>query len=119
VLKADEAQLVLAVLSANDTVNLDVLRGEIGCSILRLASEPEFRDAFPTCESGAVPPFGNIFSIPTYCEASLSRNSEIEFIAGTYDETVRMKFDDYERLEKPEMVHFAHPYQEGVQRLAA
>jgi Ala-tRNA(Pro) deacylase len=119
VLKADEALLVLAVLSSNNTVNLDVLRGEMGCSVLRLASEPEFRDAFPTCESGAVPLFGSLFGIPTYCDAGLSQNREIEFIAGTYDETIRMKFDDYQRLENPRMANFAHPYQEGVQRLAA
>ena len=66
-LKADEGPLVMAVLSANDTANLDVLKEEIGCQVLRLAKEDEFRDAFPTCEAGAMPPFGNIFDITTYC----------------------------------------------------
>ena len=119
VLKTDEDELVIAVLSSNDTANLDVLRGEIGCDVLRLASEEEFSDAFPTCESGAVPPFGSIFNIPTYCESTLARNHEIEFSAGTHDETIRMKFDDYKRLENPKMVQFAHPYEGGAQRLAA
>jgi Ala-tRNA(Pro) deacylase len=118
-LKADETSLIMTVLSANDTVNLDVLRKEIGCGVVRLASETEFRDAFPTCKPGGMPPFGNIFSVASYCETNLSQNSEIEFNAGTTDETIRMKFDDYKKLVNPTMLHFAQPYREGVQRLAA
>ena len=119
ILKVDEEQLIMAVLSANDAANLDVLRDEIGCDELRLASETEFRDAFPTCNPGAMPPFGNIFDLPTYCEANLCRNPEIEFNAGSHDETIRMRFEDYELLAKPEVIHFAQPYQSGAQRLAA
>ena len=119
ILKADEEKLIMAVLSANDAANLDVLREQIGCGELRLASESEFSDAFPTCKPGAMPPFGNLFNLPTYCEANLSRNREIEFNAGSHDETIRMRFDDYELLASPEMIHFAKPYRSGVQRLAA
>jgi Ala-tRNA(Pro) deacylase len=119
ILKADDEQLIMAVVSANDVVNLDLLREEIGCRVLRLASEIEFRDAFPTCKEGAMPPFGRLFDVPTYCDTNLSRNSEIEFNAGTHDETIRMKFDDYRRLAHPTMAHFARPYHEGGQRLAA
>src|SRR5690349_24244835 len=60
ILKADEDKLIMAVLSASDMANLDTLRQEIGCGKLRLASEREFRDAFPTCTLGAMPPIGNI-----------------------------------------------------------
>lgn len=119
ILKTGGGQLIMAVLSANDTANLDVLREEIGVTSLRLASETEFSDAFPTCEAGAMPPFGNMFDMPTYCEARLSRNHEIEFNAGSHDETVRMSFNDYQRLADPEMIHFAQPHQSGVQRVAA
>jgi Ala-tRNA(Pro) deacylase len=118
ILNADESLLVMAVLSANDTANLDVLREEIGCETLRLATESEFRDRFPTCKTGAMPPFGNIFNLPTYCELTLSQNREIEFNAGTHDETIRMGFDDFQRLVNPKMVHFARPYREHLQRLA-
>jgi Ala-tRNA(Pro) deacylase len=119
ILETDDKQLIMAVLSAAETVNLDTLREEIGCRVLRLASEAEFRDAFPTCELGAMPPLGNIFDVPVYCDANLSRNHEIDFNAGTHDETIRMKFDDYKKLVNPRMVHFAQPYREGMQRLAA
>jgi Ala-tRNA(Pro) deacylase len=118
-LTADEETLLMAVLSANDTANLDILQEEIGCGVLRLATEAEFRDAFPTCKVGAMPPFGNIFNVPTYCERNLSKNREIEFNAGTHDETIRMAFDDFNRLVRPTLIHFAQPYHQGVQRLAA
>jgi len=114
ILKADDEKLVMAVLSANDAANLDMLREDIGCGKLRLASEREFSDAFPTCKPGAMPPFGNIFNLPTYCEANLSRNHDIEFNAGSHDETIRMRFDDYKRLASPRMIHFAQPYQLGA-----
>jgi Ala-tRNA(Pro) deacylase len=119
ILKTDEGKLIVGVLSAKDAVDLDALKEEIGCNVLRLASETEFRGAFPTCSLGAIPPFGNVFSLPTYCEAGLSYNREIEFNAGTHDETIRMRFDDYKRLVNPKMVHFAQPYEKGLQRIAA
>jgi Ala-tRNA(Pro) deacylase len=119
ILKTDDGQLIMAVLSAKDAANLDILRDEVGCGELRLASEADFRDAFPTCHLGAMPPFGNIFNLATYCEADLSRNQEIEFNAGAHDETIRMKFDDYRWLADPKMVHFAQPYEKGLQRIAA
>lgn len=119
ILRADEGPLVMAVLSANDTANLDILREEIGCEVLRLAIESEFRDAFPTCKVGAMPPFGNLYNLPTYCDVTLSQDREIEFNAGTHEETIRMAFDDFKRLASPRMVHFAQPYHEHPQRLAA
>ena len=119
ILSADDGILIMAVLSANDAANLDALREEIGCRRLRLAIEPEFMNAFPTCKPGAMPPFGSLFNLPTYCEANLSQNREIEFNGGSHDETIRMRFDEYKRLANPRMVHFAQPFQWGVQRLAA
>jgi Ala-tRNA(Pro) deacylase len=118
ILIADD-QLVMAVLSANDAANLDILRNQIGCEVLRLATETEFADAFPSCKLGAMPPFGNLFGLPTYCETTLAKNREIEFNAGTHDETIRMDFGDFKRLVDPYMVQFAQPYREGLQRLAA
>jgi len=64
-----------------------------------------------------MPPFGNLFNLPTYCEATLSKNQEIEFNAGTHEETIRMTFDDYKRLVSPKLVQFGLPFSEGLQRV--
>jgi len=120
ILKTDDQQLIMAVLSAKDAANLDILRDEIGCRALRLASESEFNESFPTCTTGAMPPFGNIFNVPTYCDTNLTENDEIEFNGGGHDQTIRMRFDDYRRLANPKMVHFAQPYiRGGTQRKTA
>jgi len=108
ILKTDEGALVLAALSSNETADLDILRKEIGCRVLRLAKEHEFSDAFPTCEVGGMPPFGNIFNLTTYCDEDISKNREIEFNAGTHTDTIRMSFQDFERLVHPKVLHFAH-----------
>lgn len=118
-LKDEDGQLLMAVVSSQDTVNLDVLLDQIGCRVLRLATEEEFTDIFPTCKPGAMPPFGNLFGVSVYCEADLAGNDEIEFNAGSYDETVRIAFYDFERLVEPTLLHFAQSYSEGMQRLAA
>jgi Ala-tRNA(Pro) deacylase len=117
-LKADD-DLVMAVVSANDVADLDVLREAIGCRTLRLATEDEFRDAFPGCHIGAMPPFGNIFDVPTWCELTLDRNRDIEFNAGSHYDTIRMAFADFKRLARPKLAHFAEPYREHPQRLAS
>jgi len=119
ILKTDDERMIMAVLSANDAVKLESLREQLGCTVLRLALESEFRNSFPTCNPGAIPPFGNIFNMPVYCEASLFRSDEIEFSAGTYDETIRMRSDDYRRLVNPNVTHFAQPRADGVPRIAA
>ena len=103
VLKTDD-KLVLAVLSANNKVDLDVLQAELGSGALRLATEDEFRTVFPTCEVGAMPPFGNIFGMPTYCDRALERGEQIEFNAGTHHDTIRMAFADFRTLARPEMM---------------
>ena len=118
VLLKGDGGLVMAVLSSNYKANLEALRQEIGSGALRLATEDEFRDIFPTCKVGAMPPFGNLFDLETYCEASLEKNQQIEFNAGTHEETIRMEFDDFKRLVNPKLVHFARPYQEQTQRRA-
>jgi Ala-tRNA(Pro) deacylase len=114
ILKTDEGALVIAALSSNETADLDILRKEIGCRALRLAKEHEFSDAFPTCEVGGMPPFGNIFNLTTYCDEDISSNSEIEFNAGMHDETIRMSYEDFKRLVHPKVCHFAHLHGEGA-----
>ncbi len=72
-----------------------------------LAKEEEFRDLFPACEMGAMPPFGNLYDLPVFAEASLAKNKEIAFNAGTLTELIRMSYSDFVGLVKPAVVEFA------------
>jgi Ala-tRNA(Pro) deacylase len=72
-----------------------------------LASEDEFKDRFPQCETGAMPPFGNLFSLDVFADDSLERDKEIAFNAGTHRELIRMTWEDFKRLAKPKVIRFA------------
>ena len=93
--------LAMAVIPASMHVDLEHLRLLAGARTVELASEQEFRDAFPDCETGAMPPFGNLYGMRVYADVSLAGNEEITFTAGTHRELVRMNWEDMERLVQP------------------
>jgi Ala-tRNA(Pro) deacylase len=96
--------LRMAVLPANQMLNLRHLQWVMRSDNVRLATEHEFRDTFPGCEIGAMPPFGNLFGLSVYCDTRLENNEFIEFNAGTHTDTVRMPFTEFKRLARPTMI---------------
>jgi len=93
--------LAMAVVPASLHVDLSRLKGLTGARTVEIASEQEFKDAFPDCETGAMPPFGNLYDMAVYADASLAENEEITFSAGTHRELVRMNWLDMVRLVNP------------------
>ena len=100
--------LAMAVVPASYHVDLVLLRAAAGAGFVEVATEQEFRDAFPDCETGAMPPFGNLYDIPVYADASLADNEEITFNAGTHRELVRMAWADMARLVNPQIANLTH-----------
>lgn len=94
----------MAVVPGDSMLDLEVLRGLLGVSRLRLATESELGELFPDCELGAMGPFGNLCGLPVYVDASLAGEQTIAFNAGTHRDVVHMRFDDYQRLVKPRML---------------
>lgn len=105
-IKLDD-KLSMAVLPASKAVDLEMLKQAIGAKNAALASEREFREKFPDCETGAMPPFGNLYNLPVYVEESLSRDREIAFNAGTHNELIRMSYEDFARVVKPMQLKFS------------
>lgn len=97
----------MAVLCADCVVDLEQLRADLGLSRLRLATEAELGELFPDCELGAMPPVGNLFGLPVYVDTQLAGEEMIAFNAGTHRDVVHMRFADFQRLVKPEIVPFA------------
>jgi Ala-tRNA(Pro) deacylase len=100
--------LAMAVVPASLHVDLDRLRSVTGAKEVELASERDFKDAFPDCETGAMPPFGNRYDMSVYADASLAENEEITFSAGTHRELVRMNWYDLVRLVNPLLDNLTH-----------
>ena len=96
-----DGKLAMAVLPAKFHVNLMLLRKATNVETVALASEDEFRDRFPDCETGAMPPFGNLFSLDVFADDSLENDKEIAFNAGTHRELIRMAWVDFKRLAEP------------------
>jgi Ala-tRNA(Pro) deacylase len=99
-------ETVMAVMPSTRRIDLPLLGDVLGAQDPRLASEPEFRDLFPECEVGAMPPFGNLYGLRVLCDRSLLDDEEIVFNAGSHTEAVRMRFADFERLVKPQIAAF-------------
>jgi len=106
VVKAD-GHFAMAVLPASVRIDLEALQRALDAREIRLATEFEFTGLFPDCDVGAMPPFGNLYGLPVYVEDSLSRDEEIVFNAGTHQDTMRMKYTDFEKTVRPQIFHFA------------
>lgn len=103
VVKLDGA-MALVALPATEMVRMNHLKAETGSDQVELASEEEFRDRFPDCEVGAMPPFGNLYEMETFVEESLTEDEEIAFNAGSHTELIRMAYADYEGLVRPRVL---------------
>ena len=106
IVKLDGA-LAMAVLPASYQVDLLTLKRATGVREAELASEREFQKHFPDCETGAMPPFGNLYGIPVYVDETLRDDREIAFNAGSHFELIKMAYADFERLVKPEIMSFS------------
>jgi Ala-tRNA(Pro) deacylase len=97
----------MAVVPASYRVDLFKLKRYLGAGTVELASENEFRDRFPDCETGSMPPFGNLYGMDVFADEKLAEDKEIAFNAGSHRELVRMSFTDFRDLVKPAMIPLA------------
>jgi Ala-tRNA(Pro) deacylase len=96
-----DGELTMIVLPASEHVRLKNLRESLGARKVELAEENEFKQAFPDCETGAMPPFGNLYGMNVFVSQALRDDDEIAFNAGSHSELIRLPYADYERLVHP------------------
>jgi Ala-tRNA(Pro) deacylase len=106
VLKDPEGKFVMAVVPANYQIDMAKI-SELYKAELDLATEDEFRKLFPGCETGGMPPFGNLFGLPVYVSESLAKSEDIAFNAGNHRELLQIHFSDFESLVKPTIAAFS------------
>lgn len=105
IIKADD-WFVMTVLPASWHVDLHRLRDVFMTNHVRLATEQEFKDLFPDCELGAMPPFGPLYGLPVYVDRSLTQDEYIVFEAGNHSEAIRMRYWDFAALVFPVVEEF-------------
>ena len=99
-----DGRMAMAVLPSTRKVDLNLLRESAGAEEAKLATEAEFKSLFPDCETGAMPPFGNLYGMEVYVSPNLAEDDQIAFNAGSHTEVMRLAYQDFERLVKPRMV---------------
>ena len=99
-----DGKMAMAVLPLSFQVNFDQLKEALNAGSISLMHERDFKDSFPDCEPGAMPPFGNLYGMPVFVAESLAEDEYIAFSAGSHHEVVLMTYADYQRLVAPSIV---------------
>ncbi len=97
IFKVDD-NFIQCIVPAPKIVDDRKLKKLLNAKKVKLASAEEILKV-TDCEIGSVPPFGNLFNIPVYCDPELS--DEIDFNAGLHDTSITMKRKDWEKIVKP------------------
>lgn len=103
----------MAVLPSSDTINFKILSMELKGADVYLEDEDEFRKDFPDCEVGAMPPFGNLYAMDVYVSKRLAEDEQIVFNAGTHQDMVKLRYQDFARLVQPRVLDFSVPRQQN------
>ncbi len=102
-----DGKMAMAVLPAKFKIDLNRLKEATGSNVVELAAENEFVKVFPECETGAMPPFGNLYDMRVYVDKTLTGDKEIAFNAGSHSELIQLNYKDFENLVRPEIVQFS------------
>jgi Ala-tRNA(Pro) deacylase len=103
-----DGKMAMVVLPASVKVNFALLKEVTGAHAVELASEQEFKDLFPECEPGAMPPFGNLYGMEVFVAEPLTHDVEIAFNAGSHTELIKLAYTDFENLVRPKVVQITY-----------
>lgn len=103
-----DGRMAMAVLPASHQVDFELLKAATGAGKVELATEQDFRGAFPGCELGAMPPFGNLYDMQVIVSETLAKDEEIAFNAGSHTELIRLAYGDFRRLVEPKVVKLSN-----------
>jgi len=99
-------QHVMTVLPADHQIDLKKIGKAIG-KAASLAGEQDFKSLFHDCAIGAMPPFGNLYGLPTFVDKRLAQEDYIVFEAGTHTDAIKVSYRDYEKIVKPRVEDLA------------
>ena len=96
----------MAALPADHQIDLEKFAKAVG-KPASLDTEQEFKSLFPDCATGAMPPFGNLYGLPTYVDKRLAQEDYVVFEAGTHADAIKLSYADYEKIVKPRVEDLA------------
>ncbi len=99
-LEIDNSQIVMAVLPASLTIDIESLRQDLGTRQVRLLDSSEVEKFFPDCELGTILPMGEIYGVDVLLARDLEDNREIKLYLDSYRNLLTMEWADFRRLLK-------------------
>lgn len=106
IMLADKKPIMLVV-SAAYKVDIKKFKKLFKIKDLRMATAGEVEQLTQGVKIGAVPPFGNIFGMPTYVDKTLAENKTIAFNAGLHSRSIEMAYKDFIEVIKPRVSSFS------------
>lgn len=101
-----DGELALLALPTSRRVDLAQVSALLDAREVRLATEGELFGAFPDCEIGAMPPFGNLYGLPVYVDRALEGEHDVFFQAGSHTVAFSVAYADFKRLVAPAVADF-------------
>jgi len=105
-LKAQD-DFLLAVMPADHSLDSRVTRQTLGWKNVRFATKDEVT-LWTALQPGAIPPFGSLFGLRTFCDPALGENQTIYFNAGSHSKSMGLTYADYLRVEEPTLSTISH-----------
>lgn len=99
VCKLDE-RFAMLVMPADRRLDSKLARKALAIKSLRFATREEVLE-LTALAPGSIPPFGQLFTMPTYCDTLLAQQPQINFNAGDHAVSVSMPYTEYIRVEQP------------------
>ncbi|HEU0208627.1 MAG TPA: YbaK/EbsC family protein [Candidatus Udaeobacter sp.] len=103
-------QRLMMVVPADHWIDLEKVEKITG-QPASLDKEEDFKSLFPESATGAMPPFGNLYGLPTYVDKHLAEQDYIVFEAGTHRDAIIMSYRDYAKIVQPKVEDLAIKHQ--------
>ena len=99
--KTKEGTFVLAVMPGNKRVDSKLMKAYLRTKSIRFATPEEVVDQMG-CEIGSCYPFGVVAGLRTLIDLSLGKNEIISFNPGRHDISIKLRYEDYQKLAQAE-----------------
>ncbi|WP_298814541.1 aminoacyl-tRNA deacylase [Chloroflexus sp.] len=109
-----DGEMVMLALPASHRVDLVKVSDMLSAREVRLATENELAEAFPDCELGAMPPFGNLYQMPVFVDQTLTTDPIIFIQPGEHTTALSLPFADFARLVNPTISSFIAEHRREV-----
>ncbi len=101
---SDHKKLMMVVIPASCILLQRSIAKLLNSSSLSIVPEHQFKDSFPGCEIGAMPPFGNLYGMDVLVAKELSEQKYITFNGGAHNLLIRMRTSDFLNMTDAQII---------------